>query len=138
MATRGRIAIQLKNGSILSIYSHWDNSPEHNGRILHTHYNTREKVASLIDGGDVSCLWTDKDWNGNEWSDCKYKALTYAMRGENCPPRHDADLNEYLCDSEEYSYVFTKQGEWVCYNMHQFVDSKLPEVIDIPSPTLSV
>lgn len=114
MATRGRIGIQLKNGSVLSIYSHWDNSPEHNGRILRTHYNTREKVETLIDSGDVSCLWTDKDWNGNEWSDCKYQALTYKMRGEDCPPRLDSNLNEYLGNSEEYSYIFTN-GEWVCY-----------------------
>ena len=138
MATRGRIAIQLKNGSILSIYSHWNNSPEHNGRILRTHYNTREKVANLIDGGDVSFLWTDKDWNGNEWSDCKYQALTYAMRGEDCPPRLDADLCEYLLPdgAEEYHYIF-RNGEWMCYNMHEF-DNKLPEVVEIPSAALAV
>jgi hypothetical protein len=139
MATRGRIAIELKDGSLLSIYSHWDNYPEHNGRILRTHYNTREKVTSLIDGGDVSSLWTDKDWNGNEWSDCKYQALTYAMRGDDCPPRLDADLCEYLLpdNSEEYAYVF-RNGEWMCYNMHQFDNSKLPEVVEIPNGALMV
>ena len=138
MATRGRIAIELKDGSVLSIYSHWDNYPEHNGRILRTHYNTREKVETLIDSGDVSCLWTDKDWDGNEWSDCKYQALTYKMRGEECPPRLDADLCEYLLpdNSEEFAYVF-RSGEWVCYNMHQF-DDKLPEVVAIPSIALAV
>ena len=51
MATRSRVGIELKNGSILSIYSHWDGYVEWAGRILKTHYNTREKVASLIDGG---------------------------------------------------------------------------------------
>jgi len=124
----------------LSIYSHWNNSPEHNGRILTTHYNTREKVANLIDGGDVSCLWTDKDWDGNEWNDCKYQALTYAMRGEDCPPRLDADLCEYLLHdgAEEYHYLFTCNGGWVCYNMNQFDDSKLPEIVEIPSGALAV
>ena len=139
MATRGRIAIELKDGSVLSIYSHWDNYPEHNGRILRTHYNTREKVETLIDSGDVSCLWTDKDWDGNEWSYCKYQALTYKMRGEDCPPRLDADLCEYLLPdgSEEYAYVF-RSGEWVCYNMHQFEDDKLPEIVEIHSAALAV
>ena len=129
--------MELSDGSILSIYSHWDNSPEHNGRILKTHYNTREKVEALVDGGDVSCLWTDEDWNGNKWRDCKYQALTYAMRGEDCPPRLDANLKEYLSDGEEYAYVFTRQNEWVCYNMNQFND-KEPEIVEIPSSALYV
>lgn len=129
--------MELADGSVLSIYSHWDNYPEHNGRILRTHYNTREKVSTLIDEGDVSCLWTDKDWNGKEWNDCKYKALTYAERGEDCPPRLDANLNEYLLEGEEYAYVF-RSGEWVCYNRHEFDDTKLPEVVEIPSAALAV
>jgi hypothetical protein len=137
MATRGRVALELKDGSVLSIYSHWNNSPEHNGRILRTHYNTCEKVANLIDDGDVSCLWTDKDWNGNEWSDCKYRALTYAQRGESCPPRRDANLNEYLSEGEEYAYLYTLNGEWVCYNMHQFDEDKSPEVVEIPNGALA-
>jgi len=137
MATRGRIGLELADGSILSIYSHWDNFPEYNGRILRTHYNTREKVTSLIDGGDVSCLWTDKDWNGNEWSDCKYKALTYAMRGEDCPPRLDKDLGEYLLDSEEYSYVYTELSGWLCYDTCSWRESYM-EGVEIPSGALAV
>ena len=71
MSTRSRVGLELADGSILSIYSHYDGYPEWAGRILCTHYNNREKVETLIDSGDVSCLWTDKDWDGNEWSDCK-------------------------------------------------------------------
>ena len=52
MATRARIGIELKNGSVLSVYHHWDGYPEWLGRILNTHYNDRAKVAELIDGGD--------------------------------------------------------------------------------------
>ena len=138
MATRGRVGLELADGSVLSIYSHWDNFPEHNGRILRTHYNTREKVSSLIDGGDVSCLWTDKDWNGKEWNDCKYKALTYAERGEECPPRLDANKYDYLADGEEYAYLFTLGGEWICYNRHQFEENTMPTITEIPSGTLMV
>ena len=127
----------MKNESILSIYSHWNNTPEHNGRILRTHYNTREKVEALVNGGDVSCLWTDEDWNGNKWRDCKYQALTYAMLGEDCPSCLDANLEEYLSDGEEYAYVYTKNDEWVCYNMNQFND-KEPEILEIPSGALMV
>lgn len=112
MATRSRCGLELKDGSILSIYSHWDGYPEWAGRILRTHYNTREKVAALIDGGDVSCLWTDDRWDNS--GDGSYGPNYYSYRGEDCPPRLDSNLNEYLGNSEEYSYIFTN-GEWVCY-----------------------
>ena len=128
MATRSRIGIQLKNGSILSVYHHWDGYPEWLGRILNTHYNTRQKVAELIDGGDMSTCW-------NESKEPEY----YSARGENCPPRLDADLCEYLLpdNSEEFAYVF-RNSEWVCYDMNQFNDNKLPEVVEIPSGALAV
>ena len=128
MATRGRIGIELSDGSVLSSYHHWDSYPEWLGRILKTHYNSKELAAELIDGGDMSTCW-------NEENQPEY----YSARGENCPPRLDADLCEYLLpnNSEEYAYVF-RSGEWVCYNMNRFDDSKLPEVVEIPSGALAV
>ena len=116
MATRSRIGIELSDGSILSAYHHWDGAPEWLGRILKTHYNTKDKVAELIDGGDMSSCWTNERWS-NDLLDRhreEYGPQYYSERGENCPPRLDADLNEYLSDGEEYWYLFTN-GEWVCY-----------------------
>ena len=127
----------MKDGSVLSIYSHWDNSPEYNGRILRTHYNTREKVEELVDGGDVSSLWTDERWNCTHKTN--YGPNYYSYRGEDCPPRLDKDILEYLhpVNSEEYAYLF-RNGEWVCYNMNKFDDSKRPEIVDIPEGALAV
>jgi hypothetical protein len=137
MSTRSRIGLELKNKSIISVYHHWDGYPEWLGRILKTHYNTREKVAELIDGGDMSSCWTDSRWDDS--ADGSYGPQYYSQRGDNCPPRLDADLCEYLLpeDSEEYSYLF-RNGEWVCYNMNQFDDSKLPKIVEIPSAALFV
>ena len=137
MATRSRIGLELADGSILSAYSHWDGYPEWMGRILRTHYNTKEKVSKLIDGGDMSSPWTDDRWDDS--ADGSYGPQYYSERGEDCPPRLDADLAEYLlpANGEEYHYVF-RNGEWVCYNMNQFDDSKLPEVVEIPSAALAV
>jgi len=133
MSTRSRIGLELPNGSVLSAYHHWDGYPEWLGRILNTHYNTKEKVAELIDGGDMSCCWTKNDYEN------KYHPEYYSARGEDCPPRLDADLCEYLLPdgSEEFAYVF-RNGEWVCYNMNQYDDTKLPEVVEIPSAALAV
>jgi hypothetical protein len=138
MSTRARIGLELKNGSILSVYHHWDGYPEWLGRILKTHYNTRQKAAELIDGGDMSSCWTEDRWN-SETKAQEYGPQYYSQRGDDCPPRLDADLVEYLLpeNGEEYHYLF-RNGEWVCYNMHCYVESKLPEIVEIPSAALAV
>ena len=112
MATRSRIGIELSDGSILSVYCHWDGYPEFNGVKLVEHFNSRDAVTELIDGGDISALWTNAGWNNETLPETG--PLYFSSRGENCPPRLDKDLNEYLSNSEEYSYIFTN-GEWVCY-----------------------
>ena len=135
MATRSRIGIELSDGSILSAYHHYDGYPEWLGRILNTHYNTREQVAELVDGGDMSCCWTDDRWDDTGVVGV-YGPQYYSQRGEDCPPRLDETVKEFLACGEEYSYIF-RNGEWVCYDMHDFED-KDPEIVEIPSGALAV
>jgi hypothetical protein len=125
MATRSRIGIQLVDESVLSVYHHWDGYPEWLGRILKTHYNTKDKVAELIDGGDMSVCWNDS--NEPEY---------YSARGEDCPPRYDANKYDYLADGEEYAYLFVND-EWVCYDRHQFEENVMPTIAEIPSCALA-
>ena len=94
------------------------------GRILKTHYNTKEKVAELIDGGDMSTPWGDNK-----------SAEYYSARGEDCPPRLDANKYDYLAEGEEYAYLYTLNDEWVCYDRHEF-GNRYPEVVEIPSGAL--
>ena len=135
MATRSRIGIQFNDGSVLSSYHHWDGYPEWLGRILETHYNTKEKVADLIDGGDMSSCWSDEVW-GNKFPQGEYGPEYYSARGENCPPRYDQSIEEFLSNGEEYSYIF-RDGAWICYNMNEFNDNE-PEITEIPSGALAV
>ncbi len=136
MATRSRIGLELADGSVLSSYHHWDGYPEWLGRILRTHYNSKELAAELIDGGDMSSCWTTSRWDTrlNE----KYGPEYYSQRGEDCPPRLDENKYDYLKKGEEYAYLYTLNGEWVCYDMHQYESNKLPEVVEIPSGALAV
>jgi hypothetical protein len=108
------------------------------GRILTTHYNSREQVAELIDGGDMSSCWNDTVWGEDRTDGQKYGPEYYSARGENCPPRLD-DLFEYLDkkNNEEYAYVWTVNDKWVCMNMNQFNDNN-PEKVEIPSGELAV
>ena len=93
----------------------------------------------------MSCCWTKDRWTGKQLAPYvmenveseEYGPQHYAQRGEDCPPRYDETLKEYLSDGEDYAYVFTRQNEWVCYNMNQFNDNE-PEIVEIPNGALAV
>ena len=119
MATRSRIGLQLADGNILSVYHHWDGYPQWLGVTLNAKFNTREKVAELIDGGDISCCDSDSDWNLNK---VENHVQYYNDRGENTEPRLDANFDDYVRDGEEYAYVFTLDHVWECYAIDRNYD----------------
>ena len=97
MATRGRVGLELSDGSILSIYSHWDNYPSWAGRILRTHYNTREKVEALTED---------------------YKSLAHIIRDGNGKGSMitrlamlERDVNELLSEFEQVKGSATTEEE---------------------------
>ncbi len=124
MATRSRIALQLTEDSFLSVYHHWDGYPQWLGVTLRQKFNTREKVAELLDGGDISCCDSDTDWNNEK---CEPHVLYYNARGENTEPALHLSFEDYIAAGEEYAYVFTLDHEWQCYDCHNGV-----EEVDIP------
>lgn len=125
MSTRGRIGILQDDGTIKSVYSHWNNFPEGNGAILVKEYTTKDQVEELINGGDISCLETDTDWEGNHRGEPF--TLYYKDRGDlDCGSllsENDADYFRLTrnCDGE-YAYLFDpKSNVWGCYDMHSAV-----------------
>ena len=119
MATRSRIGLQLADGNILSVYHHWDGYPQWLGVTLNNKFNTRDKVAELIDGGDISCCDSDSDWNLNK---VENHVQYYNDRGENTEPRLDVNFDEYVKNGEEYAYVFTLDHVWECYAIDRNYD----------------
>ena len=128
MSTRGRIGVQLTDGSILSVYCHYDNYPSFNGVKLQEHFNSSDAAAELIDGGDISCLWTNAGWNNEVLPEVG--PLYYSSRGEVTEPRYDMSLKTYLANGEEYAYLFAN-GKWVCYNNRRW-DDKFLQQVEIP------
>ena len=118
MSTRSRIGLELANDAVLSVYHHYDGYPQWLGVILRQKFNTREKVAELLDGGDISCIDSDTDWNREK---VENHVQYYNDRGEDTEPRLDLSLEDYLDNGEEYAYVFTLDHEWVCYDLHNGV-----------------
>ena len=132
MGTRSRIGLELSDGSILSVYCHWDGYPEFNGVKLQEHFNSYDKAVELIDGGDISSLWTNESFRDASGATKSQECgpLYYSERGEDCPPRLDATFGKYLGDNEEYAYLFAN-GKWACYNNRRW-DDKFLQQVEIP------
>jgi len=138
MATRSRIALQLTEDAFVSVYHHWDGYPEWLGVTLKEKFNTREKVAELIDGGDISCCDSDTDWDRNELETSR--PLYYNERGEKTEPKLHLNIDDYFEIGEEYAYVFTLDHEWECYALSHSYNEDYSErtgtnikPVDIPS-----
>ena len=118
MATRSRIGIQKEDGSVTSIYCHWDGYPDHNGKLLLSNYTEREKVEELIALGSISSLRANVAPDSDHSFEKPQEDVTVAYhrdRGEDLDAgRIDASLEEFeKKDNEEYGYVLTKDNVWL-------------------------
>ena len=141
MSTRARIGILLPDDSILSVYHHFDGYPEGLGVKLKEHYNTYEKVAELIDGGNMSNCWSDSkfDVETGEFTPIADPKPTY-YGGDDERPRLSKNFTQFAFDSksgEEFLYLFV-DNEWngfsidhKYYDNYEIADTKINPV-DIP------
>jgi len=107
MSTRSRIAIEKQDGTVESIYCHFDGYLSNNGEILQNHYSTKEKMEKLIELGDISSL-----------GDTPEETVAYHRdRGENLNIRLYPDVATLFDDgynsSVEYVYCLTKDNKWL-------------------------
>ena len=113
MSTRGTVAIKNEDGSVTSIYSHWDNYIEGTGAVLVKKYTTVAAVKELIMLGDCSFIEEDRveayhrdrkeDWEGVQ-------------------PQTWENYEEMLKDNyQEYNYLFDN-NKW--YVVDYYEDSK--------------
>ena len=129
MATRSRIGLRLAEDAILSVYHHWDGYPDWLGVHLVKNYTTKSQVAELLDGGDISCIDSDTDWNHEK---CEPHIQYYNDRGEKTEPRLDLNEGDFFAEGEEYAYIFDENG-WICYDLH----NDEPQIVEIPQEAAS-
>lgn len=118
MATRSRIGIMFLDGTIKSIYCHWDGYPANNGKLLIENWADSDKIKQLMGLGNISYLGkeighkqkfdqpTDRNWclaYGRDRNEADNEAVWHK------------DLAEFLSDREEFNYVF-KDGYWICFD----------------------
>jgi len=95
MGTRSRIGLALGPDQIVSVYCHYDGYIQGNGRELVEHFNTKEKVEDLINGGDMSSLYTT-----HMWESAPLKQIIM---------KKDDDGKEY----REVKYMTDEKNQWV-------------------------
>jgi hypothetical protein len=150
MGTRSRIGIEMPDHTVVSVYCHWDGYVEHNGKILVEHYQNREDVQELIDGGSMSTLRTRGQWNSSalrdengEWisdaagylmytHDREPQPLYHSERGEEISVEHTS-FDEFVSGNlggEEYAYLFDLNDNWKAYKTGLF---GIVERVEIPN-----
>jgi len=153
MGTRSRIGIQLPDHSVVSVYCHYDGYLKGNGRILVEHYQNREDVQELIDGGSMSSLRTRQTWNsgsslrnengeyildleGNHRyeNDREPQPMYHSERGDGEDPMH-SDFDTFVAGNscEEYAYLYDLNGNWKAYKIGW--DEEPAEELEIPVAT---
>jgi hypothetical protein len=106
MSTRSRIAIENQDGTVISVYCHFDGYVKGVGKILFENYN-REKTEQLVALGNLSQL--------NESTET---TIAYARdRGEDLKKNIYIDVEElFEMNSRsglDYVYCLTKDNIWL-------------------------
>ena len=146
MATRARIGLKLEDGSIISAYHHWDGYPEWLGVTLKEHYNTKEDIAKLIDGGNMSSCYSDNEYDYEKQTFVKQDPKPNYYGGDSERPRLSKNFTQFAFDSksgEEYLYLFV-DNEWNGFSLdHKYseedweiLDTKVNPV-EIPEPEVA-
>ena len=146
MATRARIGLKLEDGSIISAYHHWDGYPEWLGVTLKEHYNKREDIAKLIDGGNMSSCYSDNQYDEKKQEFIKNDPKPEYYGGDDERPRLSRNFTQFAFDSksgEEYLYLFV-DNEWNGFSLdHKYseedweiIDTKVNPV-EIPEPEVA-
>ena len=109
MATRSRIAVELSDGTVKSVYCHWDGYPDGVGQdLLNRGFYSTNQVEDFIDEGSRSTV------------DESYHEKYGESRGEDFihPTVHESVDDYFDSDIEEYGYLYNQDGEWIVKSAH--------------------
>ncbi|MBT7443740.1 MAG: hypothetical protein HN790_07210 [Methylococcales bacterium] len=103
MSTHSIIALEQDNGSIISIYCHFDGYESGVGKILKNDYTELKDIQNLISLGNLSSL------DGQPVAYHRDRGEPWAKN----KPVHFKNINNLMnqCDREAYTYVWA-EGTW--------------------------
>jgi hypothetical protein len=122
MATRSTIAKRNPDGTITSIYCHWDGYPEGVGATLEKHYTDPVKIDELLDTGDLSVLDAEIGETNSFEERLEGVCLFYGRdRGEdNAHALHQSNIDNWMALRKdtacEYGYLWDNDA-WLTYKL---------------------
>lgn len=117
MGTCSTIAVVRADGSVKSVYCHWDGYLSHNGQILLDDYNSQELAEKVTSLGDMSSLGERYDPIGVHSYENAEKGTTILYgrdRGETGVSGNTFKTLEDYNNGNDwmgYDYLF-KDGQW--------------------------
>jgi hypothetical protein len=123
MATRSRIAIENQNGTVNSVYCHFDGYLSGVGKTLFNHYD-QEKLEKLLELGDISVL-----------GESTLDTIAYCRdRGEDLHSTHylsvEGLFENGFGSGVEYVYCLTKSGIWLVNHRSSSIVSYLADELE--------
>ena len=124
MSTRARIALELEDGTVKSIYCHHDGYINGAGKNLFNNWDL-ESVAELIEGGNISGLGFNLE-----------TTVFYVRDNEEEMEDNVADIHESIDDFfegdiEMFGYLLTSDGEWLVKENTAFSSGEVSKLGDI-------
>lgn len=120
MSTRSRIGMVQPDGTVKSVYCHFDGYPSGVGITLLKNYTDPEKVKKLIDLGDLSVVGEEVEPAEGQKHDFEnpIKGITIAYGRDRGEDGTEARVNKsregyFTSDLEEYGYLFTEDNTWM-------------------------
>ena len=110
MSTRSRVGIKEKDGTVRSVYVHFDGYLAGVGKTLYESYRNADKIEQLINLGDMSSINSEVE-----------KCEPYTQRGEDLNIATDSlesfEKNWASC-GEEYVYLYIN-GRWMTNTIYK-------------------
>lgn len=103
MSTRSTIAVELADGTVSSVYCHWDGYLEGVGQTLVDYYSDRDLAVQLVHGGSISSLGINIH-ETDYYPDCE----SWVERWRNMDD-YVQNMREY---AQEYNYLLDSTGQW--------------------------
>ena len=125
MSTNARIGLLQEDLTVKSVYHHWDGYPEWLGVTLKEQYNTREKIAELIDGGNMSSCYSDNVFDYEKQEFVKRDPQPEYYGGKDERPHLNVSFQRFLDDTnagEEFLYIFVNEC-WKAFSVTPTYDS---------------
>ena len=122
MSTRSRIGIKENDGTIRSVYCHFDGYPGGVGRKLVNYYDDPDLASELIDLGDISSLG-ETVGHAHDFDRCPSGQTNYYGRD-----RHEDDVATSTHETEDdffgagrrsganFFYLFDQEKGWLAFN----------------------